>query len=121
MSIKKILMLNTPYKDHFCRSARWAARSRARVQRHPDWMLIATSILEKEGHDVKFYFKDKDKDSKDVYDGFIDKINAWGSCQNWADVIIFDDECYGSFADKLRKKNKLIKMFGKGIFSGHGG
>lgn len=47
-------MLNPPYGKDFCRSARWAAKSRGRVQRHPDWMLIATSVLEKAGHDVKF-------------------------------------------------------------------
>jgi radical SAM superfamily enzyme YgiQ (UPF0313 family) len=50
----KILMLNPPYGRDFCRSARWAARSRGRVQRHPDWMLIAAAVLEKAGNDVKF-------------------------------------------------------------------
>lgn len=47
-------MLNPPYGKDFCRSARWAARSRGRVQRHPDWMLIATAVLERDGHVVKF-------------------------------------------------------------------
>ncbi|MFH0948009.1 MAG: radical SAM protein [Elusimicrobiota bacterium] len=50
----KILMLNPPFGMDFCRSARWAAKSRGRVQRHPDWMLIATAVLEKAGHSVKF-------------------------------------------------------------------
>lgn len=50
----KVLILNPPFTDDFCRSARWAAKSRGRVQRHPDWMLIATAVLEREGHDVKF-------------------------------------------------------------------
>lgn len=49
-----VLMLNPPYIRGFCRSARWAAKSRGRVQRHPDWMLIATAVLEKAGHSVKF-------------------------------------------------------------------
>lgn len=49
----KIFILNPPYKDDFCRSARWAAKSRGRVQRHPDWLLIAAAILEKENQ-VKF-------------------------------------------------------------------
>lgn len=66
---------------------------------------LAIQLL-KEGHSVKFYFKDKY--SKDVYNGFVDKIDAWGPYQNWADVIIFDDEHYGFFADKLRQKNKLV-------------
>jgi len=50
----KIFMLNPPYIDDFCRSARWAAISRGRVQRHPDWMLIAAAVLKREGHEVKF-------------------------------------------------------------------
>ena len=50
----KALMFNPPYVDDFCRSARWAAKSRGRVQRHPDWMLIATAVLEKAGCAVKF-------------------------------------------------------------------
>src|SRR3989338_4932309 len=70
MKNKKILMLNPPYKDYFCRSARWVAKSRGRVQRHPDWMLIATAVLEKEGFDVKFVdgavLNLKEKDIKDI-------------------------------------------------------
>ena len=50
----RVLLLNPPYVDDFCRSARWAARSRGRVQRHPDWMLIATGVLEESGYVVKF-------------------------------------------------------------------
>lgn len=49
----RIFILNPPFVDDFCRSARWAAKSRGRVQRHPDWLLVATAILEKENH-VKF-------------------------------------------------------------------
>ena len=49
-----ILLLNPPYGKDFCRSARWAAKSRGRVQRHPDWMLIAAAVLEKAGNNVKF-------------------------------------------------------------------
>jgi len=47
-------MLNTPFVDDFVRSARWAARSRGRVQRHPDTMLIAAAVLENSGHEVLF-------------------------------------------------------------------
>ncbi len=49
----KILMLNPSYGKNFVRSARWAARSRGRVQRHPDYLAIATAVLEKDGHNVK--------------------------------------------------------------------
>lgn len=50
----KVFMLNPPYGLDFCRSARWYAKSRGRVQRHPDWMLIAAAVLEKWGNQVKF-------------------------------------------------------------------
>lgn len=50
----KVFMLNPPYGQDFCRSARWYAKSRGRVQRHPDWMLIAAAVLEKAGNQVKF-------------------------------------------------------------------
>ncbi len=49
----KILMLNPPYLDSSCRSAGWAAKSRGRVRRHPDWMIIATAVLENEGSDAR--------------------------------------------------------------------
>jgi len=66
---------------------------------------LAVQLL-KEGHSVKFYFNDKD--SRDVYDGFVEKVDHWKNYQNWADVIIFDDENFGAYADRLRKKNKLV-------------
>jgi len=50
----KVLVLNPPYVDDFVRSARWAARSRGRVQRHPDYLLVATAVLENAGHTVRF-------------------------------------------------------------------
>ncbi|MEE8483384.1 MAG: radical SAM protein [Nitrospinota bacterium] len=50
----KIYILNPPYVDDFCRSARWAAKSRGRVQRHPEYLLIAAAVLENAGHEVRF-------------------------------------------------------------------
>lgn len=50
----KIFFLNPPYGKDFCRSARWAAKSRGRVQRHPEFALTAVAVLEKAGHRVKF-------------------------------------------------------------------
>ena len=49
-----VFVLNPPVVKDFCRSARWAARSRGRVQRHPDWLLTAVAVLEKEGFGVGF-------------------------------------------------------------------
>ena len=66
---------------------------------------LAVHLLN-EGHDVRFYFEDKY--SKDVYDGFIEKVSNWKKYLRWADVIIFDDENFGHYADKLRKRGKLV-------------
>jgi anaerobic magnesium-protoporphyrin IX monomethyl ester cyclase len=50
----KIFISNPSFGENFVRSARWAARSRGRVQRHPDYLLIAAAVLENNGHEVKF-------------------------------------------------------------------
>ncbi|MGD8529440.1 MAG: radical SAM protein [Syntrophobacterales bacterium] len=49
-----VFVLNPPVTEDFCRSARWAARSRGRVQRHPDWLLTAVAFLERGGFRVDF-------------------------------------------------------------------
>lgn len=62
--------------------------------------------IKKEGHQVKCFIKN-DRD-KDVYDGFIDKVDNWEEHIEWADVICFDDIGFGKIADGLRKKGKLV-------------
>jgi len=62
--------------------------------------------IKKEGHEVKIFVKNE-KD-KDVYDGFLEKINNWKDYIDWADVIIFDDVGFGKEATELREKGKLI-------------
>jgi len=49
-----VFVLNPPVVQDFCRSARWAAKSRGRVQRHPDWLLTAVAVLEQAGFSVDF-------------------------------------------------------------------
>jgi radical SAM superfamily enzyme YgiQ (UPF0313 family) len=51
----KILVLNEPFVPDFCRTQRWAARSRSRVLRPPDWLAYATAVLERDGFDVELY------------------------------------------------------------------
>ena len=62
--------------------------------------------IKKEGHEVKVYIKNED--DKDVYDGFLEKIDDWKTHIDWADIIVFDDVGFGKEADELRKKGKLI-------------
>lgn len=62
--------------------------------------------IKKEGHEVKAYIKRSD--DKDVYDGFLDKVDEWEKHAEWADVVVFDDVGFGKEADNLRQKGKLI-------------
>ncbi|MBU1869396.1 MAG: radical SAM protein, partial [Candidatus Omnitrophica bacterium] len=46
----KILLINEPFVKDFCRTQRWAARTRGRVLRAPDWLAYSAAVLEKAGH-----------------------------------------------------------------------
>ncbi len=50
----KVVILNPSYGDDFVRVARWSAKSRGRVQRHPEFLLIAAQVLLNAGHKVEF-------------------------------------------------------------------
>jgi len=49
----KILLINEPFVKFFCRTQRWAARTRGRVLRAPDWLAYAAAVLEKAGFCVR--------------------------------------------------------------------
>ncbi len=49
----KVLIINEPFVKDFCRTQRWAARTRGRVLRAPDWLAYAAAVLGKEGIQVK--------------------------------------------------------------------
>ncbi len=51
----RILYLNPAYGSGFCKSARWFAKSRGRVQRHPDYLCQSIAVLEAAGHECKFF------------------------------------------------------------------
>ena len=50
----KLVILNPSFGDDFVRVARWAAKSRGRVQRHPEYLLTAAQVLIDSGHDTHF-------------------------------------------------------------------
>jgi len=62
--------------------------------------------IKKEGHDVRIYIASKS--AKDVYLGFLEKVDNWKKSVSWADVIVFDCIGFGKEADKLRKRGKLV-------------
>jgi len=51
----KIILINQPFVKDFCRTQRWAARSRGRVLRAPDWLAYAAAVLEKDGFEAKLF------------------------------------------------------------------
>jgi len=50
----RVAILNPSFGENFVRVARWSAKSRGRVQRHPEYLLTAAQILMDHGHDVSF-------------------------------------------------------------------
>ena len=62
--------------------------------------------IKNEGHEVKVFIKSEV--DKDVYDGFLEKVDDWQKHKDWADVIVFDDVGFGKIADSLRKEGKLV-------------
>lgn len=50
----KICILNPSFGEDFVRVARWSAKSRGRVQRHPEYLLTAAQVLIDQGHEVTF-------------------------------------------------------------------
>lgn len=50
----RVAFLNSMFGADFTKSARWFARSRGRVQRHPDYLCTAAAVVEAEGHEVYF-------------------------------------------------------------------
>ena len=55
---------------------------------------------EEAGHAVKFFIEDKD--SKDVGDGFVRKVDDYKPHVPWADLVITDDTHLGKINDSIR-------------------
>ncbi len=50
----RVAILNPMFGKDFTKSARWFARSRGRVQRHPDYLAYCAGCVEKAGHKILF-------------------------------------------------------------------
>lgn len=50
----RVAFLNPMFGVDFTKSARWFARSRGRVQRHPDYFCTAAAVVEQAGHELFF-------------------------------------------------------------------
>lgn len=67
--------LNPMFGRDFTKSARWFARSRGRVQRHPDYLCTAAAVVERDGHEVFFL----DAQAKNLpLDAYLDSLRVFG-------------------------------------------
>lgn len=62
--------------------------------------------IKKEGHNVKYFIRDKNE--RDVCDGFVEKCEDWKAEIDGADIVVFDDIGFGEEAERLRKQGKLV-------------
>lgn len=71
----KVFIVNPAFGEGFVKTARWFAKSRGRVQRHPDYLCRATAVLEQAGHECVFL----DAQAKDMPMAEVEsRIRAFG-------------------------------------------
>lgn len=104
----KILVINEPYVPNFCRTQRWAARTRGRVLRAPDWLAYATAVLERDipYAETKLY----DFPAMNYYEKeFVQVIKS-----SKPDFVVLDSTTPSIFSDihyaKLVKENSNAKV-----------
>ncbi len=62
--------------------------------------------IKNEGNDVKLFIADKD--SKEIGNGFVQKVKDWKKHVDWADILIFDYTGYGEECEQLRAAGKIV-------------
>ena len=105
----RILFLNPSYGKGFCKTARWFAKSRAREQRHPDYLCMAIAVLERDGHVCKFVDGAAKnisiEETRDIFRGFCPDILVI----NATTPSIDSDVCYTRIG-KEEGGNKLVTI-----------
>ncbi len=87
----KTLIINEPFVKDFCRTQRWAARTRGRVLRAPDWLAYATAVLERDGIPVRLMDMVADGKTKDDLPGIIRREKP--------DFVVLDSTTPSIFSD----------------------
>lgn len=62
--------------------------------------------VKNEGNDVKLYIEDKG--SREIGNGFVNKVKDWKKHADWADILIFDYTGYGKICEELRTAGKIV-------------
>lgn len=90
----KILIINEPFVKDFCRTQRWAARSRGRVLRAPDWLAYATAVLEACGFKATLLDMVADNQTKEDLRAIVRRIRpAFVVLDSTTPSIYSDIEC----------------------------
>ena len=61
----KICLINPPFTDRFCRGARWQASSKGTALWMPIWLIYATGVLDKAGHETRLIDSPAKKQSRE--------------------------------------------------------
>ncbi|MGD9035325.1 MAG: radical SAM protein [Syntrophobacterales bacterium] len=105
-----VFVLNPPVAEDFCRSARWAARSRGRVQRHPDWLLTAVAVLEQAGLEVRFLDGAAKNLDREQVASALNKSRAGLVVLHTTTPSIDSDLAYGSLAKEILPDCKTVAV-----------
>jgi anaerobic magnesium-protoporphyrin IX monomethyl ester cyclase len=105
----RIAFLNPMFGVDFTKSARWFARSRGRVQRHPDYLCTAAATVEAAGHEVFFL----DAQAKNLpTEAYLDRLRAfapeWTVIQASTPSIDADIEAARAYKDATGTRTVLV-------------
>ncbi len=100
----KVVFVNPSFGKDFVRSARWAAKSRGRVQRHPENALIALAVLREAGHEIYFIEGAARNLTKSQVRNELKKINPDLVIVHTTTPSIYSDLSYACLAKKINKK-----------------
>ena len=97
----KVVILNPSFGDNFVRVARWSAKSRGRVQRHPEYLLTAAQVLIDHGHDVHFVEGD---DPMQMHQAFAETLDT---C--YAKIRSYQEDARRRFAERTGWKPRSMR------------
>lgn len=65
-NIVRVCLVNPPFTERFCRGARWQASSKGTALWMPIWLIYATGVLEKAGHQTRLIDSPARKQSREA-------------------------------------------------------
>ena len=97
----RVALLNPMFGTDFTKSARWFARSRGRVQRHPDYLAYCAGEVEAAGHAILFV----DNQAKNLpSEVFVDDLKKWKP-----DLVVCQTSTPSIYADIKFSKRRRVR------------